>query len=287
MKQNVETIDIHLKKSLASYAKESLQKGLFLKPSLKVLKNRNDAPYFWTMPHDTICREIVANGLYEKKLVHGMLALVKDRDGAFIDVGANIGNHSIFFSRHFKQVISFEPSERNTWIFKANVELNRVRNVSLVERGLSNEAGYVRLDNETNTFDTNNGFGDAALSPTRSDERMIEIEVGDQALQRFPGLRVLAIKVDVEGNEHKVLEGLQKTIEKHRPVIFWEAFEYELAVRSMNVLKKFGYSEFRHLSAKRQALGPIARLQNALNPQCEIRAIEPSASLDGMNFARF
>jgi FkbM family methyltransferase len=287
VKRDVETIDIDLKQSFASYAKESLQKGLFLKPSLKVLKNRKDAPYFWTMPHDTICRDIVANGLYEKKLVHGMLALVKDRKGAFIDVGANIGNHSMFFSRHFDQVISFEPSERNNWIFKANVELNRVRNVTLVEKGLSNEAGYVRLDNELNTFDTNNGFGDAALSPTRSDARMIEISIGDMELEKFPSLRVLAIKVDVEGNEHKVLEGLQKTIEKHRPVIFWEAFEYDLAVQSMNVLKKFGYSEFRHLSAKRQGLGPLARVQNSLNPQCEVRPINPSTSLDGMNFARF
>jgi hypothetical protein len=78
-------------------------RDLILKPALKLLnRNQKNAPCnFWTMPYDSICQAIILNGFYERELLEGMCALVKDKNGIALDIGANIGNHSLFFSKHF------------------------------------------------------------------------------------------------------------------------------------------------------------------------------------------
>jgi hypothetical protein len=53
-------------------------RNLLLKPAFKLLRNRGDLPSFWTMPHDTICREILTHGFYERELLTGMVSLVKE-----------------------------------------------------------------------------------------------------------------------------------------------------------------------------------------------------------------
>ena len=87
----------------------NLYRNLVLKQCLKLLRKRGSYPSFWTMPHDVICREILLNGYYERELLIAMASIVKNRTGTVLDVGANMGNHTIFFSRFFKRVISFEP----------------------------------------------------------------------------------------------------------------------------------------------------------------------------------
>src|SRR3989338_8106599 len=93
----------------------NLRKNFLLKPAFKLFKNRRGYPAFWTMPYDPICREILFNGYYEKELLMGMCKLVENKSGTVLDIGANIGNHTVFFSREFENVISFEPTPSNCW----------------------------------------------------------------------------------------------------------------------------------------------------------------------------
>lgn len=136
---------------------ESLAKNFLLKPGLKIVQKRNHYPKFWIMPYDSICKKIFTDGVYEKELLFGLSNLGDFSKSIFLDIGANIGNHTLFFSNIFDQVISFEPSERNVWILKANLELNNIKNVIVVPKGLSDESGYIALDNDANKLDTNNG----------------------------------------------------------------------------------------------------------------------------------
>jgi hypothetical protein len=58
------------------------------------------------------------------------------------------------------------------------------------------------------------------------------VEVGtlDQLLQaRWPGYRVVVLKVDIEGHEDKFLRGALRTLQQRRPVIFieWNRVYYE------------------------------------------------------------
>ena len=103
-------------------------RDLILKPALKLL-NRNQKTAqcnFWTMPYDSICQSVILNGFYERELLQGMCVLVKDKNGIALDIGVNIGNHSLFFSKHFDAVISFESAPNNCLLLKANLFLNKI-----------------------------------------------------------------------------------------------------------------------------------------------------------------
>ena len=53
-----------------------------------------------------------------------------------VDVGANIGNHSILFSNFFKKVTSFEPQKEVFEVLKLNTR--KIQNISIINKGLSN-----------------------------------------------------------------------------------------------------------------------------------------------------
>jgi FkbM family methyltransferase len=241
------------------------------------------------MPYDTICKEILIEGLYEKLVIKGMCQLVKNKACVVLDIGANIGNHSMYFAREFQEVVAFEPSERNTWIFKANLELNNFANVRLIPKGLSDSAGFVELGNDTNKLDTNNGFAsNAQLAASKLTSKMIEIGIGDkeiEALELTPNIGM--IKIDVEGLEPNVIRGLGKTISAHKPIIFWEAFTSETVAESRVVLEALGLKHFYHLSAPKTK-GLVGKLKKAIKgSHCELTPLDECTSFHGMNVASF
>jgi len=264
-------------------------KSFLIKPSLKFIRSRTQYPKFWTMPYDTICKEILVEGLYEKSTMYGMCQLARKGNGIALDIGANMGNHSIYFSSHFSKVIAFEPSERNNWIMKANLELNDITNVMLIEKGLSDSRGFIELGNDANKFDTNNGFDPkASLSPVKVNRKMVEIAIADDEIEALALTEEIAmIKIDVEGLEPKVIKGLRKTIDKHRPVLFWEAFTPQTVQESRVVLEECGYRHFYHLAGIRdQSLkGKINKMRG--NTDCTLTPLESCTSFHGMNVASF
>ena len=180
-------------------------KNFVKKFAFKVLKKRSNLPSFWTMPHDTICREILINGFYEKYLLEGMVKLVKE-NGTVLDIGANIGNHTVFFSSKFKKVISFEPVQSNCWIIKANLYLNSIKNVTLIEMGLSSHMGKMVIAH-SDPHNTNNGLITDFMS-TDNNVDSVPVVTGDSVMLEMGLDDIVMIKIDVEGHEPQVIEGL-------------------------------------------------------------------------------
>jgi FkbM family methyltransferase len=140
----------------------------------------------------------------------------------FFDVGANIGHHTLFMSRHADHVFSFEPFSvvRNEMIRKLNHA--RVDNVTIFPVALGDHT-------ETGTFHpptgANQGTGTLGSNlPDNVSTETISVEVvrGDDffAAKKLPPMTLL--KMDVEGYEARVLEGLRETIWRDRPPIFVE-----------------------------------------------------------------
>ena len=91
---------------------------------------------------------IFCYGAFEKPLLFFLRdtmtnILADGAAGVFFDVGANIGQHSLFMSRHASQVHSFEPYPVVSGKLKSHIELNRIDNIHLHEVGLSNQAGML------------------------------------------------------------------------------------------------------------------------------------------------
>ena len=259
----------------------SLHKVAFVKPIIKYFRNRNEFPSFWTMPHDPICREILANGFYEKELLEAMVKIVK-KNGTVLDIGANIGNHSIFFSKHFRRVIAFEPFERNCWILKANLKLNGIDNVELVEKGLGKEKTLLEFSN-LNQYETNKTLKHPARKLSTN---LIEVISGDDALLKFKNVKdIVMIKIDVEGFERDTIIGLSKTIKTYQPIIFWEDFEKNKANDTRKILHNLGYSYFYHITKNRYKNKFLNRFSRFFGNNIYIKNMETASKLDGMNIA--
>lgn len=134
----------------------------------------------------------------------------------FCDIGANIGNHSIFALKLLKasQSILFEPNPVAIEVLKSNMHINGLRklaDMSFLGLGLSDTAATglsirARARN----------LGAGRLTEGGGDIQTIQ---GDQALA---DRQVDFIKMDIEGMELRALAGLSATIARCRPTMFVE-----------------------------------------------------------------
>jgi len=152
----------------------------------------------------------------------------------FFDVGANIGHHTLCLSGQADQVFSFEPFSvvRDEMLRKLNHA--KVANVTVFPVALGDRS-------ETRTFfpptGANQGtgtLGDKIPDNASTDNICVQVVRGDEffTANQLPPISLL--KIDVEGYEAKVLEGLQQTLWHDRPPILMEIQpEPEADVRSL------------------------------------------------------
>jgi FkbM family methyltransferase len=263
-------------------------RDLILKPALKLL-NRNQKTaqcHFWTMPYDSICQSIILNGFYEHELLQGMCALVKDKNGMALDIGANIGNHSLFFSKHFDAVVAFEPVPNNCLLLKANLFLNQTQNITLIEKALSNTNTKMGID-KGNSRNTNNTISELSKKDEdATNQIMIDVAVGDEVIETLNlKQKINLIKIDVEGHEPFVVEGLRRTITTHRPIVYWEAFNKEEAEKTKALLTGMGYGNFYHLTTKKYQSRLLNKLIKSFTNAAYLVEFDQCTSFDGMNVA--
>lgn len=161
------------------------------------------------------------SGTFEKKEIDLCRRFIK-KDSIVLDIGANIGIHSIHFSRMAEEglVISFEPSPETFSVLLRNVR--NFANILPINIGLSNSNSvadfYVADDNAY-----------SGLKDTRRKEIKKIVKVFCFTLDEFlmgQNLKSIDfIKIDVEGLEQSVLEGMGRITEKYHPVIFCEIYK--------------------------------------------------------------
>ena len=177
-------------------------------------------------------------GLYDRR----ELALVREHlgDGDFVDVGAHVGLYTVAAAVHGRgRVLAFEPNPSARTQLAANVALNERRDVLLVPKAVGDAPGTALL-HVPQTPDPS--FSSLAAGRFAEGEP-IEVEVTTvDAEVEAAGLRPSVVKVDVEGGELAVVGGMQRTLERHRPVLLVEVNE-ESAGELARRLE--GYSGFR------------------------------------------
>ncbi len=163
---------------------------------------RDGLPQLATFAFDHVGRAITIWGRYEREELDLLMAATAPylaRDGACLDVGANIGNHAVFFADHFREVLAFEPNPRCFALLRINAALKD--NIACFGFGLSDADGRSTL----NVPQGNAGMASLARV-AGGDATAVACE-----LRRLDGLEALAsrrvamIKIDVEGHEPDVL----------------------------------------------------------------------------------
>lgn len=137
------------------------------------------------------------------------------------DVGANIGTYTLLFAHLVGdrgRVIAAEPGRKAADRLRENVELNQLRQVSVIESAVGRVAGRAQM---TATRDVSN-----TLAPGPGSYAIHEVDVVtlDDLLD---GLPARAVKIDVEGFEAEVLAGADAALAA-RPLLVVEATDHLL-----------------------------------------------------------
>jgi FkbM family methyltransferase len=161
----------------------------------------------------------------------GELACIRDlfsicRPGkTFVDVGANVGHHTLFAASFAERVHAFEPWDSVRIVLEDRLRLNGVRSVTVHPVALG-------ADNCPMTYFAPSGsnLGTGSLSPEHATDRntpsgVVRVVRGDDYFREHGILNIGLVKIDVEGWELYVLQGIQRTMTADRPVVFVEYSE--------------------------------------------------------------
>ena len=159
-------------------------------------------------------------GEFEPEMVSLFKSLIQPTD-TVLDIGANIGCTSLLFGDLARKVYSFEPSPTtHRWLVQ-NVRMAKLNNVEPINLGLGKDAGTFEL-----TFAPNNRSGGFVSNLTNASEghqvEQITIAKGDDFIREQQIAKVAFIKIDVEGLEQSVIEGLAETIAREQPIVALE-----------------------------------------------------------------
>lgn len=179
-----------------------------------------DGLHFIVRPNDLIAREIFVLGLYERPFLQFLEKHLRFRR-TMLDVGANIGNHSVYLSQSFSQVVCFEPNPTALDYLKKHRDLNTCSNMTICEVGLGKEnAKLPFIQDPGDNLGKSHFLQEADTSETPTN--ILEIRIGDQLIEEMGVKNIDFIKIDVEGFEPDVLTGLQETIRQHQPIVTFE-----------------------------------------------------------------
>jgi len=146
----------------------------------------------------------------EKAHIHYLINQAQPTDTIY-DVGANTGLYTCFLSQLVPdgQVIAFEPYSPNVRQLRQNISYNR-GNAQIFELALSNEHGEVALDvPQTDEV----GFGNVSVGACDSESSVTaQAAPADDLIEdeKIPTPNV--VKIDVEGSEMRVIEGMKKAL---------------------------------------------------------------------------
>lgn len=164
---------------------------------------------------------------YEKSSKENQFLKSLDLTGiTILDVGGWEGVFAMFFARAVGKdgrVIVFEPNPKNAEIIKENIALNNLSNVTVTQHAVGRASGVSKL-----IVDTSLSSGTGTIHGnvhTKQNDSVKQVDVDLISLDEFisqSGVVPDFIKIDVEGFEWEVLQGMSEFLENHSPMLFIE-----------------------------------------------------------------
>jgi FkbM family methyltransferase len=214
--------------------------------------------------NDFIGIQINQFGVFEREQLELMFEFLAPLNeifeaGVAIDAGANIGNHTLLFARHFTAVESFEPNPETSQLLDLNTR--HLDNVRCHRIGLGDAHQFLEMSRDV----TNAGGATISLDRNiRNADCTVEVDCLDNI--NIEG-EVCLIKIDVEGFEYRVLRGAAATIKENQPLILLEQRKNEFiegasSTPALQFLADKGYIFCWHEVALRSDSRLIKRLVN-------------------------
>ena len=156
-------------------------------------------------------------GTYEE--LEAKIMVEKIKVGSIVvDVGANIGLHTLNMARivgNTGRVFAFEPDPSNFEILRKNVKINNYQNIILEEKAVGDKHGRVTLyqsdhpGNHRLFPQTKQAKGEVEVELTSLDKYFIDSNLAE---------KINFIKIDVEGLEFSVLNGMKNILKNNKKI---------------------------------------------------------------------
>lgn len=220
-----------------------------------MLVNRMDYNHLFNGDFYGVGAQIMENGCYEPRDVQSLGDLLLCRRNHFgdgvvaLDAGANIGVHSVEWSRLMRgwgSVVAIEAQERIFYALAGNLTIQNCLNARAVWAALGAECGEISFPEPD--YARQGSFGSFELRPRVGIEN-----IGQQidyaaptskcALASIDSLdlkRLDLLKLDLEGMEAEALEGAKETIARCKPILFVETIKSDKEAISAT-LREAGY----------------------------------------------
>jgi FkbM family methyltransferase len=189
----------------------------------------NKITKFLTYPRGKcIISDFITQNIIWEPFMHRIFEKYVTNDSVVIEGGCHIGTHTVKLAYLCKHVYAFEPMPKSNEILKTNMALNNITNVTIFEKGLSNNFDtqsyqWISQNNPgASGLRNNNPMGDL---PGCRNEIEDQITVDLITIDSLNLDRLDFIKLDIEGYEPLAIEGAMGTIIKYKPVITLEVYK--------------------------------------------------------------
>lgn len=175
---------------------------------------------------------------FERRMIEGIIRSLDEGD-VFLDVGANIGLISCLGAKKVGvpgSVVAVEPFRANIRKLRDVLEFNEVENAQIVESPLGHKEVKAKLESNEERTKVNG---------------VVNLELNqDGSMKAIPGDRIFrgsevpkTIKIDVEGAEGLVLQGLKETIAKPKCRNIFMELHYPASTIERNSMQSYGTKE--------------------------------------------
>jgi FkbM family methyltransferase len=191
-------------------------------------------------PNDQyIGRDLINNGSWEPH-IRNILKSVCTNGMTVIDIGANIGTHTILMSKLVGKegrVYAFEPTKNHIEILFHNLMINNCFNTTVYPYGCGDKNEIMYADKRFLNTKISENFGAITL---KTDSSIDDEEIEIKSVDSFNFSKIDVIKIDAEGMENKVINGMKETIFKYKPTIIVEIHNPDLE----NMIKIFNSIDY-------------------------------------------
>ena len=169
-------------------------------------------------------RMILIDRTYAYESIDAFFSLVKEhygddfeKEGFFLDIGANIGTTSIYVKKKHPglKVMAFELCSENYDILRCNTIINHVEDIIVINKGISNINGEVYY----NYVPFNSGASGIATFGEQGYVATLDSVLDESGIKPRD---ISFIWIDTEGHEMEVITGAKKTLESKKIPLFQE-----------------------------------------------------------------
>ena len=202
---------------------------------------------------DPIDRSVLLFNFYEEEQINYLIRLFrKNKINYFFDVGANCGMYSLVISKLFPKTstLSFEPVKSTFKKLEKNFSLNpKLKNMKKYNYGLSNKNSKLKMKALfKKNFIQSGGYG---VVNNKDNLKNLHTEFalfkkGDDKFKYKN--KIICLKIDVEGHEIFVLNGLKKIFKNNKIFLQIEIFPNNLT-KINRCLKNFNFIKINKINS--------------------------------------